>query len=238
MLILAVDTTAGAASCALWKDGYSIAESFINAKITHSVTLMPMIESMFSSVGADIADVEMLAATVGPGSFTGVRIGASVILGLACGRNIPCVGVSTLDVLALTLADVPGDFMICPVMDARRGQFYNALFRSGHAPQRLTEDRAVSGEQIAEELKKYGLPVMANGDGYRVFEPFLKDIPVLKTPDKLIYQSASKVAEAAYNKYEEAENKSVFTDLNFKPVYLRPSQAERTLKEKNDPKGE
>ena len=112
-------------------------------------------------------------------------------------------------------------------MDARRGQFYNALFKNG---KRLTEDRAICAEELSAELKEYGLPVIVCGDGASLLCSLLPDIPFIIPPDRLIYPSASEAAKLALKKYENAIDKTVFTDLNFKPVYLRPSQAERNKK--------
>ena len=229
MLILSLDTSSVTASCALYEDGITISESFLNAKITHSKTMMPMIEGLFSSSGRNIKDVNIFAGVTGPGSFTGVRIGASILLGLAFGKSAACVGVSALEMTAAPF-DSPlfADKIICPLMDARRGQFYNALFKNG---QRLTEDRAIGAEELSSELEKYGLPVIICGDGASLFSDLVPDNNFIKAPGRLIYPSASEAARLALKKYEAAIDKTVFTDLNFKPVYLRPSQAERL---KND----
>ena len=229
MLILALDTSSVTSSCALYENGKTIAESFLNAKITHSKTIMPMIEGLFSSSGRDIKDVNIFAGVTGPGSFTGVRIGASVVLGLAFGKSAACVGVSALEVTAAPFDNALfKDKIICPLMDARRGQFYNALFKNG---QRLTEDRAIGAAELSDELKKYGLPVIICGDGALLFSDLVPDNEYIKAPERLIYPSASEAAKLALKKYSSAEDKTVFTDLSFKPVYLRPSQAERLKKD-------
>ena len=126
MLTLGIDTTAAAASAALINNGEIISEFNIRVGLQHSRTLMPMIESLFNCCGMSIGQVERLAVTVGPGSFTGVRIGVSAVKGLAFPRDIPCVGLSTLEVLAHNIPEA--DCIICPVMDARCNQVYNALF--------------------------------------------------------------------------------------------------------------
>jgi tRNA threonylcarbamoyladenosine biosynthesis protein TsaB len=229
LLILALDTSSVTASCALVEDNKTVAESFLNVKITHSATMMPMVENLFKISGRDIKDVSLFAAVSGPGSFTGVRIGASILLGLAFGKGAACVGVSALEVTAAPYNnELFADKIICPVMDARRGQFYNALFKNG---QRLTEDRAISADDLSAELKKTGLPVIVCGDGASLFCSLVDDIPFIKPPCRLVYPSASEAARLALKKYEAAEDKTVFTDLTFKPVYLRPSQAERIKQE-------
>ena len=154
-----------------------------------------------------------------------MRIGASILLGLAFGKNVPCVGVSTLQTVSYPFNNGLFDGkIVCPVMDARRDQFYNALFKDG---KRLTEDRAISAEELSKELKTYGLPVIICGDGYALAEKLMPDIPLIKPPAQLIYPTAANAARLAYDIYESTEDKSKFTDLSFKPVYLRPSQAER-----------
>lgn len=228
MLILALDTSSVASSCALVEDNKTIAESFLNEKITHSATIMPMIEDMFSCCGRDIKDVKIFTATSGPGSFTGVRIGASVLLGLAFGKNAACIGVSSLEVTAAPFDnELFKDKIICPLMDARRGQFYNALFKNG---QRLTQDRAISAEDLSKELEEYGLPVIICGDGAILFSSLVPDNKYIKAPERLTYPSAAEAARLSYKIYENTSDKSVFDDLDFKPVYLRPSQAERNKK--------
>lgn len=230
MLILALDTSSVSASCALVEDGATVASGFLNAKITHSATLMPMIENLFAASGRKIGDVSMFAATSGPGSFTGVRIGASILLGLAFGKGLPCVGVSTLEVTAYPFSDREG-VIVCPVMDARRGQFYNALFRDGR---RLTEDRAISAEDLDAQLRELNAPVLLCGDGYALAAKLMPGREYVSPPDELIYPQAANAARIAARIYESAPDRSVFTDLNFKPVYLRPSQAERVCKEKEN----
>lgn len=225
MLILSLDSSSVSTSAALVEDGKTVAAGFINAKITHSATLMPLIENLFAVSGKSISDVSLLTATSGPGSFTGVRIGASLLLGLACGKKIPCIGVSTLQTTAYPFRnELFNGKIICPCMDARRGQFYNALFKDGV---RLTEDRAISAEDLSAELKGYGLPAVVCGDGAELAAKLMPDIPLIKAPAQLIYPTAANAARLGLDIFEQTEDKTVFTDLNFKPTYLRQSQAER-----------
>ena len=127
MLIIALDSTAVVASVALCRDDTPIAIFHVKNGNTHSETLLPMVESVLKCAGYTVDDVDLFACSVGPGSFTGVRIGVSTVKGLAFGKNKPCVAVSTLEALAENL--VPQSGILCPVMNARRGQVYNALFR-------------------------------------------------------------------------------------------------------------
>lgn len=153
MKILAVESSAKAASCAVCEDGRILAQYMHNSGLTHSRTLLPMIENMLSSAELTLDDIDVIAVASGPGSFTGVRIGVSTVKGLAWGAEKPVCGVSTLEAMAYHLADRDG--VICPVMDARRGQIYNAKFVSESGKlKRLCPDRAISLDELMEEAKK------------------------------------------------------------------------------------
>ncbi len=233
MLILALDSTALAASVALNLDGKLIAEFTINTGHTHSETLLPMVEAAMGITGYNINDVDLFACTAGPGSFTGVRIGASTIKGLAFGREKPCIGVSTLEVLAHNAISLNG--ILCPAMNARRQQVYNALFDSdGTTFTRLCDDRALAITELGEELCSHyaDRPVYLMGDGatlvYDALREFLGHrLHIL--PERLIHQSGFYTAEVARCLYASGVRT---TDSELTPVYLRPSQAERVRAEK------
>ena len=225
MLTLGIDTTATAASAALVKNGEILSEFNIRIGLQHSRTLMPMIESVFSCCGIPFSQVERIAVTVGPGSFTGVRIGVSAVKGLAFPGNIPCVGLSTLEVLARNLPETKG--LICPVMDARCNQVYNALFQYEKGVlQRLCEDRAITIPNLQQELKTYGTTVTWVGDGallcYNALEN--KKDHIL-APEHLRYQKAAQVALLG----EVAEETVSAHHLEIS--YLRPPQAVRARME-------
>ncbi|MBR7184652.1 MAG: tRNA (adenosine(37)-N6)-threonylcarbamoyltransferase complex dimerization subunit type 1 TsaB, partial [Clostridia bacterium] len=174
MRILALDSTAVAASVAVTEDERLLALYHLNNGNTHSETLLPMIESIMTRLGLGMEEIDLFAASVGPGSFTGVRIGAATLKGLAFGRGKPCAAVSTLEALAenLTAAARPGE-ILCPVMNARRSQVYNALFRVAEdGLVRLTEDRAIAIADLEAELVGLGAssdaPVHLVGDGIAV----------------------------------------------------------------------
>ena len=151
MLILAFETSAKAASAALLEDGKLLGESYQNTGLTHSQTLMVMAENLLRQCGKTVADVSAVAVAAGPGSFTGVRIGVAAAKGFAWGREVPCYGVSTLEAMALSLGEYQG--YVCPVMDARRSQVYNALFYVNQdSLKRITEDRAIALAQLKQEL--------------------------------------------------------------------------------------
>ena len=230
MLILAFETTAKAGSVALLEDGKLLAESYQNTGLTHSQTLMVMAEDMLKAAGKTMADVSAVAVAEGPGSFTGVRIGVAAAKGLAWGGEIPCYGASTLESMALTLGVYQG--YVCPVMDARRNQVYNALFyvNSGNLD-RVTEDRAIALSDLSEELKELKEPIFLVGDGSNLTYNTLKDaIPSLVLPpEHRMHQRASGVALAAATKIAAGDPGD---GAALTPNYLRLSQAERERAEK------
>ena len=224
MRILAFESSAKAASAALLEDRTLVAESFVNNGRTHSATLMPMAERMLQDCGVTVRDLDVVSVAVGPGSFTGVRIGVAAAKGMAWAAEKPVCGVSTLEAMAYLLQHCSG--VICPVMDARRSQVYNALFRweSGNLV-RLTEDRAVSLEELKKDLKKMQNPIFLVGDGSRLCYNTLKaEIPLIFPPAHLEMQHASGVGMAAA---AAAEAGHLQTAEELRPNYLRLSQAER-----------
>lgn len=241
MLTLGIDTTAKTASCAL-ADGGLVAVSTVCGTLTHSETLLPMILEMLKNCGRDVNDVEIFAVSAGPGSFTGVRIGVAMIKGLAFGSGKPCVGVSTLEALAENFRhfDEYGEpELIVPVMDARRGQVYTAIFdTAGGGITRMLPDSLLTLGELRETLRKEpfeGRKVRFCGDGYALARKFFaQEKCVLETPPMLIPQNAFSVAALAERIYENSDDeaKKSFTDLALKPTYLRASQAERERDEK------
>ena len=231
MIILAFDSTAKAASVAVCDGDKLLALYNIDNGLTQSELLLPMAENMLKSLKLSFADVDLLACAVGPGSFTGVRIGVALVKGIAFGRDIPCVSVSTLDELAENLAGLEG--IIVPCMDARRQQVYTATYRGKDgALEKLTEDRAIAISELAEELKSYaGEPIYLSGDGYAVAKRGLTaaGVELRETPELLITENAYSVARIAKRKYDAGEYTN---DLEIAPTYLRMPQAERERLEK------
>ena len=227
MKILALDSSATVATIALCEDERLLAEYTLNNGNTHSQTLLPMVETVLRSFGLTPADIDLFACTAGPGSFTGVRIGAATLKGLAFASQKPCVGVSTLEAIAENLRFRRG--LVCAVMNARRSQVYTALFRSdGEALTRLIEDSALSIAELDELLSAYGEPISFCGDGYDVTLSELKQTQAAPVPDRLRHQSAYSVAQIALRQYRTEQ---VTTDAGLTVTYLRPSQAERTRME-------
>ena len=230
-MILAFESTAKVASVALLQGTRVLAEYSVDCGLTQSELLLPMAEHCLASVHSDFSQITALACTVGPGSFTGVRIGVATVKGLAFGKGIPCIEVSTLEALAENLRGLRG--WIVPCMDARRSQVYNALFFSdGNELKRITPDRAIALDTLAAELSAHEKEnIYLVGDGYDVAEKFLSaaGIPLCATPMGLRNQSASSCARVASQKLDEAETA---TDRTISPSYLRLPQAERERLEK------
>ena len=225
MKVLALETSAKSVSVAVTEDGKVLASSYQNIGLTHSVTLMPLLDGMLKNAGLSLADMELLAVAAGPGSFTGLRIGVSALKGLAWAEDKPCCGVSTLEAMAQNARTFDGT-VVC-AMDARRSQVYNALFRwEGGVLLRLCPDRAIGLEELTEELLSDPSPKLVVGDGAQLCCDYLTahGIPCRLAPENMRYQSAVGVALAAEDMAHRGETVS---SRELVPTYLRLSQAER-----------
>lgn len=232
MLILGIDTSAVAAGAAVLKDGKVISETYINTGLTHSQTLLSLIDTALSNADLTFTDIDGIAVAVGPGSFTGIRIGVSAVKGLCFSDNKKCFPVSTLEAMA-HCADIDG-YLICPVMDARCKQVYTALFeKNNNEIQRISEDSPMALSELSERLKALNKKVLLIGDGADIAFDFLQaeELDVRKFSEIFKFQHASGVAIAAYRKYNESEK--YFSADDLVPVYLRLSQAERELKNRS-----
>ena len=225
MKILAIESSATAASAALCEDEELIAQTFQHSGLTHSRTLLPMVLTMLEQCGAGLEGVDLIAVAAGPGSFTGLRIGVSTAKGLAWPGDKPCAGVSTLEAMAWSLAHTGA--IVVPVMDARRGQLYNALFRgTGEGLERLAPDRAIAADDLAAELAVLPGPKVLVGDGALLARRLLgeRGLELTAAPPHLRLQSAWGVARGAL----ELARRGELTDAaGLAPVYHRLSQAER-----------
>ncbi len=226
MLTLAFESSAKAASVALVKDGHLVSQYSQCSGLTHSRTLLPMAEDLLKNAELSMQDVDLFAVAQGPGSFTGIRIGVSAVKGLAWAADKPCVGVSTLEAMAWHGLAAGG--IVCPVMDARRSQVYNALFTiQDGRPVRITEDRPIALAELAGELRAMNASVFLVGDGAAITAAFLEKegLPYTVAPENLVWQSAWGVAMAA-------QDKPAGSAQELLPVYLRLSQAERERNER------
>lgn len=225
MRILALETSAKSVSVAVTENGTLLAQAYQDRGLTHSVTLMPLLDGMLKTAGLTLDDMDIIAVAQGPGSFTGIRIGVSAAKGLAWAKALPCCGVSTLEAMAYGVTDFEG--VVVGAMDARRQQVYNALFRTENGRvMRLCADRAVAMELVAEELAAIPEPKLIVGDGAVLLYDFLQKagIGCRLTSPLHRQQSAAGVALAAEHLAAQGLTCSA---QELQPVYLRLSQAER-----------
>ena len=229
MIILSLDSTSVTASVAISENGVVLAENFINNGLTHSQTLMPMVEKTLIDSNKNIKDVDLFAITNGPGSFTGVRIGIASVKGMADAMNKKCIAVSTLEAIAEPLKNE--DSIACAVMDARCNQVYSAVFDGGN---RLCEDKAILIDDLGEELKQYNKKIVFIGDGaelcYNKLCEILTDSQL--ADENIRYIHASSICRIAEEKAKN--NEELIDSANLVPFYLRVPQAERELNNKKN----
>lgn len=227
MKILAIESAALSAGAAVMEDGKLLSEQFINCGLTHSQTLLPLVDAALKGAGRCIRDMDAVAVSAGPGSFTGVRIGMGTAKGLALGAEKPVILVPTLLALAYNVAYYDG--FIVPIMDARRGEVYTATYYCQDGEMReITPMRAIPVTALLEELDT----AMFVGDGVMVHRDTISEKMgewAQFAPAHLLYERASSVAMAA-------EGISPVSPHDAAPFYLRLSQAEREYMEKNGEK--
>ena len=250
MKILALESSAKAASCALVADGIPLASAWQATGLTHSRTLLPMVQDMLKNSEFSLQDVDAIAVAAGPGSFTGLRIGSATAKGLGLALKKPIVPVSTLEALAYNLYGT--DSLVCPIMDARRNQVYTGIYEFSKKEVEFSRDAdtensgcyyceyqinvikeacAIPIEEIVQALNEKGREVIFLGDGVPVFAEQLKGlmkVPYSFAPAHLALQKAGCVAGLGMEKFKEGiyEDAAVHS-----PEYLRLSQAERERKE-------
>ncbi len=242
MFILSVDTTAKTATAAVSEVRgecvFPLCDARLNSTLTHSESILPMIDFCLKNANVTLDDIDVLSISAGPGSFTGVRIGVSTVKGLAFGNDsVKCVPVSALEALAENVSDESKGIVVCACMDARRNQFYNALFSANGKGKikRLTEDRAIGAEDLYLELcENYASrKIILVGDGallaLKLFSSYdgFGDMKISAARSDRLLQDASSVARCAYRHLSDAV---AAEKLN--PVYLRLSQAERERNER------
>lgn len=230
MKILALDSTAKTGSVALVDDKKIIGSFFINTALTHSQTLVPMIDALLKSTNTEAKDVDVFAISAGPGSFTGVRIGVAAVKGMAMALDKKCASVSTLEAMAYNY--IQEDVTVVSVMDARCQQVYNANFLIDNGEiTRLCEDRALSIEDLANDLQNIDGKIILVGDGaelcYNNYKDRFSDIHL--APEHIRYQNAFGVAYASMDK-------ELMSADELMPMYLRLPQAERELKKRMENK--
>lgn len=227
MLILAIDTTGATLSVALLEDQTIRAEVFVNTGDNHSLHLLPAIKHVYDLAGASTGITDLFVCTLGPGSFTGVRIGVSTIKGLAMATDKPVVGFSTLEALAANIGPVSGS--ICPILDAQRGQVYTAIYKldGNFIPQLMHEERLTDLELFISHLKDKGKVVFLGSGAIKYADLINRTLPEsIIAPVQFTHVRASVVGLLGLMKFHEGHMLDVLT---FTPLYLRLSEAERKL---------
>ncbi len=242
MWTLGFDSTTATVTASVLKDGVETASYSAMSGTSHSTTLLPAIEDLLKTSGITVKDLSLIACSAGPGSFTGVRIGVATAKGLAAPFDIPCIGVSSLEAMAYMFADTP--CVVCPVIGARRGNVYTAVFLSdgnGNVT-RLAEDDLVSIAEIKTFINGYTadieekLPLYFTGDtvaeAYEA-EGDLVTLSLTETPDSLALPTGYGVAACGYKKFiDSGEDTEIYSESALLPIYLRKSQAEREKEER------
>lgn len=232
-----MDSSGLVASVAVVEDGsaesVTVAEFTVNYKKTHSQTLLPMLDEVSGMIELDIDTIDAIAVAAGPGSFTGLRIGSATAKGLGLALKKPLIHVPTLHGLAYNLCGTGK--VVCPIMDARRGQVYTGIFEfDGNELVVLEDQTAVSIEELGAKLAVYDREIVFLGDGVPVFRKSLEeDIMAGKkisfAPAHLNRQRAAAVGALGIRYYKEGR---LETAGEHQPDYLRVSQAERERKER------
>jgi tRNA threonylcarbamoyladenosine biosynthesis protein TsaB len=237
MRVVGIDTASGTASVALVENGLLVSEKadsrdeFVdsanrrNSKSNHAEIVLPLLELLFKNTGVLLQDITGLALSIGPGSFTGLRIGLSTVKGLGYGWQIPVVGVSTLLAHAARVTDYGG--MICALLDARKNEVYGAVFqKTGDVVNRVTEDAVGSVENTIEMVRGFekGAPCLIVGDGAEVYKHLLLGFPGIRLAETTKFPTiAATVARLSEGRFRSNRVDDLGT---LTPLYIRPSEAE------------
>ncbi len=226
--VLGIEAATPVAGVALTEDGRILAERLVNNRRTHSVNLLPMIKAVIEEGGITREQVNGIAVSAGPGSFTGLRIGLATAKTLALAWQVPVVGVSTLEALALPLA-APGQ-LVCPILNARKNEVYASILRGTTGqPELLAGPLALGIVELAGILAQWQEPVIFLGDGVPVFKEeivnLLADRAVFAPQSALLPRGAA-VAELGYRELAAGRGLS---PLELKASYIRLSEAEVKL---------
>ncbi|MGN0495089.1 MAG: tRNA (adenosine(37)-N6)-threonylcarbamoyltransferase complex dimerization subunit type 1 TsaB [Lachnospiraceae bacterium] len=236
MKILALDSSGMVASVAILEDNDLIAEYTMNYKKTHSQTLLPMLDEIVKMSETDLSTVDAIAVAMGPGSFTGLRIGSATAKGLALSLDKPVVGIPTLEGLAMNMYGTSA--LVCPLMDARRNQVYTGIYRFINNDMEIVKDQiAVGIEEIIEALNIIGEEVVFLGDGVDVYQQVIEEkleVPFFFAPAHMNKQRAGSIASRGVYYYKKG---LVTNPDDFEPEYLRLSQAERERMKKEQMNG-
>lgn len=222
MIVLGIETSSTCGSVAVVEDKKVLGELFFNTGTKHSTKIVPSITNLLSTVGLDKADLEGIAVTSGPGSYTSLRIGISIAKGLAYSLDIPLIGISTLQCVAFNSIISP--HLICSLIDARKGELYSALFRYNTGElERISEDQIVSIDYLCQAIDEKTVLI---GDGLYLYKSTFVDRInglVLFAPEHLCYGRASSCAILGIDNFKKAKRDEVNTLV---PKYIRQADAE------------
>ncbi|WP_027625813.1 tRNA (adenosine(37)-N6)-threonylcarbamoyltransferase complex dimerization subunit type 1 TsaB [Clostridium lundense] len=230
MKILSLDSATESATCAIIEDEKLLGEVTFNYKKQHSVILMNMIDYLLKNLNLKISDIDGFVVSKGPGSFTGLRIGAATIKGLSQGIQKPFISVSSLDALAYNLSYTDG--IICPILDALRNNVYTAIYKFNDSNlEKLIDYSPMAIDDLIDILIKYNEKVTFIGDGVPKFCEMLKEkLPKVSfAPISLNFVKASSLGEIGLNLLKKGLKEDIY---EFAPIYLRKSQAEREYEKK------
>ncbi len=224
MKILGLDTATLCGSLGIIDDDEVVAEYALRREETLSARLLPAIQALLAEAGVDLNDIDGIAISLGPGSFTGLRVGLSAVKGLALATEMPVAGIPTLDALACNLPFTP--YQICPLLDARKGQIYTALYknRAGGLPEQVTPYQVLSPAALIEAIPHQETVFL--GDGVEVCREFITQklaAKALFAPLHLGFLRGTTVAELGLRRILRGERDDISSLV---PIYVRPSDAE------------
>ena len=231
MNILLLDTSGPVCGAAVVQHGKLTGEMNFLSGRKHSVQAMPILDSLLSYAGLELADIDVFSAVAGPGSFTGIRIGVAAIAGLAEAQGKPCFALGATEALAAGAGWFDG--LVCPIIDARPPRVYTALFRPGVPPERLTPDRQTTTEELLNELQSRAGRVLFVGDAAKIhFERIRAELAgrAVNAPEHLSFLRAGAACVLASEKIQGGSD--LVDPAMLRAVYLQPSQAERKEKER------
>ena len=229
MQILAIESSSLTAGAAIIKDDVVLAEYSVSFKKTHSQTLLPMIDEVVKMTETNLKELDAIAISAGPGSFTGLRIGMATVKGLSMGSNKPYLSISSLDALAYSLINFDG--IICPIMDALRDSVFTCMYKSSNGElSKIIDYSALSLDELVEILQEKDKSVIFTGDGvYKYKEYLLEKLPNAKfAPNHLSVVKASALGELGMELLRQGQ----CDDINSSPLYLKKPQAERELEQR------
>lgn len=230
MKVLGIESASIVASAAIIEDDSLIAEYSVNHKKTHSQTLLPMIDEIVKMTETDLSTLDGIVISNGPGSFTGLRIGSATAKGLGLALSLPLVEVPTIDAMAYAMYG--NSRLICPILDAKRGQVYGGLYHFKDEFEVVKPQCAIDLKEFVLEINNIGEPVVFLGDGVPVGRPVIEEnitVPYVFAPAHANRQRAAAVAALGMKYIQEGKT---IAAQDSAPEYLRVSQAEREMSEK------